>query len=71
MFIGGTALSFYATDPVATWIAGGPGTLGIIGFFLGLLGMTIVSKVYDTINSVEGKYVAFAIKEWIIKKWGA
>ena len=68
MFVGGVALSFYSTDPVAGWIGGAPDTVGLVGFFLGLLGMTIVSKVYDTINSVEGKYIAETIVSWVTRK---
>jgi len=71
MFIGGVAVSFYSTDPVASWINGGPQTMGLVGFFLGLLGMTVVSKLYEVINSIETKFVVEAIKEWVMKKWGA
>lgn len=68
MFIGGTAVSFYATDPVAKWIDGGSSTIGIIGFFLGLLGMTVVGKVYEIIQSLDAKKMGADIWAWVVKK---
>lgn len=71
MFIGGTAGSFYATAPVADWIGGGPNTVGLIGFFLGLLGMTIVGKCYEAIQSMDAKQIGADIWAWITHKWRA
>lgn len=71
MFIGGTAMSFYSTIPVADWIGGGPDTVGLIGFFLGLLGMTVVSKVYEVIQSMDAAKIGADIWEWVKKKFNA
>lgn len=71
MFIGGTALSYYSTDPVATWIGGGPQTLGLVGFFLGLLGMTIVGKFYEAFQAMDAKKMGEDIWAWFVKKWSA
>jgi hypothetical protein len=71
MFIGGTALSFYATDPVANWVGGGGSIFGLVGFLLGLIGMTIVAKIYEVIQLLDSKQIAKDVWEWVVKKWGA
>jgi hypothetical protein len=71
MFIGGAALSYYSTDPAAIWIGGGPETLGLVGFALGLLGMTVVSKVYEVFQSLDSKQIGADIWAWFVRKWGA
>ena len=71
MFVGGTALSYYSTEPVGHWIGGGPETLGLVGFFLGLLGMTVVGKFYEAIQSLDTKQMGQDIWAWFVKKWSA
>lgn len=71
MFIGGAALSYYSTETVARWIGGGPDTVGLVGFFLGLLGMTIMSKVYEAIQALDGNQIAADFRAWAARKWGA
>lgn len=71
MFVGGAALSYYSTDPVAAWIGGGIDTLGLVGFFLGLLGMTIVAKVYEAFQALDSKQIAGDVWAWVVRKWGA
>lgn len=68
MFVGGTAVSFYSTVPAADWIGGGQDTIGLVGFFLGLLGMTIVSKVYEIIQALDSKKMGADIWAWVVKK---
>lgn len=71
MFVGGASLSYYSTEAVARWIEGGADTVGLVGFFLGLLGMTLVSKLYEAIQAIDGKQIADAFRAWISRKWGA
>ena len=71
MFVGGAALSYYSTEPVAEWVGGGPQTLGLIGFTLGLLGMTLVSKVYEAIQAIDSKVLSDKAVAWLAKKWSA
>lgn len=70
MFVGGAAVSFYSTGPIGTWI-GGTGLEGLIGFFSGLLGMTVVAKLYEVIQAVDAKSVAADLWAWAKRKWGA
>lgn len=71
MFVGGVALSYNGTTPVCRWIGGGPETLGLVGFFLGLLGMAVVSKIYEAIQSLDTKKMGEDIWAWFVRKWGA
>jgi sulfite exporter TauE/SafE len=71
MFVGGAALSYYSTESVARWIGGGIDTVGLVGFFLGLLGMTIMSKVYEAIQALDSKQLAADFRNWAARKWGA
>ena len=70
MFVGGASLSYYSTSPLAEWI-GGKGLEGLIGFFTGLLGMTLVAKVYEVIAVVDAKEVGREMIAWAKRKWGA
>lgn len=71
MFVGGTALSYFSTAPMARWINGGEDVQGIVGFALGLLGMTIVAKFYEAFNSIDAKKMGEDIWAWFVKKWSA
>lgn len=71
MFIGGGGLSFYSTEPVAKWIGGEAEISGLVGFFLGLLGMTIVAKVYEAFQALDAKQMGADIWAWFVRKWGA
>lgn len=64
MFVGGAAVSYYSTGPLADWI-GGRGIEGLVGFFSGLLGMTIVAKVYEIIQMVDAKQVSERFMSWL------
>jgi hypothetical protein len=71
MFVGGAALSYYSTAPVAHWIGGGSEMNGLVGFFLGLLGMTVVSKVYEAVQALDAKRIGNELWDWLMKKWSA
>ena len=68
--IGGAALSYYATTPFATWV-GARDAEGLVGFFVGMFGMAIVSKIFEVIQAADAKLIAGDVWEWIKRKWGA
>lgn len=70
MFVGGAAVSYYSTGPLAEWI-GGRGIEGLIGFFAGLLGMTLVAKAYEVIQALDAKQISADLWAWFKRKWGA
>lgn len=61
MCIGGAALSFYGTIPAAAWV-GLPDAEGLVGFLIGLFGMSIMAKVYEGIQATSAGDVIDAIK---------
>lgn len=65
MCIGGAALSYYGTTPVAVWA--GTNAEGLIGFLIGLFGMAIMAKGYEVIQAMQAGDIVEAIK----RKWGA
>lgn len=64
MLLAGTALSWYATEPLANWADMNVGTTG---FFLGVFGMALVAKVFDLIAET---HVSEIIVEWVRKFLG-
>lgn len=64
MLIAGTALSRYSTEPLAKWAGMNEGQAG---FFLGLFGMAVVIKIFDTIEKTQ---VADIFMEWARKTLG-
>ena len=70
MAIGGAALSYFASDPVAVWL-NVPQALGLVGFLIGLFGMAIVAKVYEVLQLLDAKQIATDIWETVKRKWGA
>ena len=70
MAVGGAALSFFATTPLAEWLAA-PKAEGVIGFFIGLFGMAIVAKVYEVLILLDAKKISTDLWETLKRKWGA
>ncbi len=70
MFVGGCALSYYSTIPLAAWV-GGSGLEGLISFLCGLFGMMVVSKVYEVLQLMDAKQIASDVWNAIKRKWGA
>ena len=70
MAIGGAALSYFGTSPLASWMAA-QNAEGVIGFFIGLFGMAIVSKVYEVIQMMDAKQIAADTWRMVKRKWGA
>jgi len=70
MAIGGCALSYYASTPVASWI-GVRDADGLIGFMIGLFGMAIMSKIYEIVTVADASQMSKDIWELIKRKWNA
>ena len=70
VFVGGCALSYYSTGPLAKWI-GGTDLAGLISFICGLLGMTIVAKVYEVLQLLDARQIATDVWAAVKRKWGA
>ena len=70
MCIGGSCLSYYATTPVATWV-GLQAAEGLVGFLIGLFGMSIAAKVYEIIGFLDADRAAKEFWDWLSRKWKA
>jgi len=70
MCIGGSALSYYATSPVAVWV-GLPNAEGLVGFLIGLFGMSIAAKIYEVIAFLDAQKAATELWDWLSRKWKA
>lgn len=49
-------MSYFGTPVAATWI-GMVNAEGLVGFLIGLFGMSVVSKFYEVIQAVDPKAV--------------
>lgn len=63
MFAAGWALSVFCAPSVATWLNLAQ---GFTGFLLGLFGIAVVDKLFDTWN----RFDASTLLVSILKKWG-
>jgi len=70
MALGGSCLSYFATSPVAAWLDIN-NTEGLIGFIIGLFGMSIVAKGYELIQVVDAKQAMGIFLDWLARKWRA
>ena len=70
MALGGAALSYFASDNLASWL-NVPEALGLVGFLIGLFGMAIVAKVYEVVQMLDATKIASDAWETIKRKWGA
>lgn len=70
MAAGGAALSYFASDLIAKWLAV-PDALGLVGFLTGLFGMAIVAKVYEVIQLIDAKQISIDVWDTVKRKWGA
>lgn len=70
MAVGGAALSYFGTTPLAEWMQA-PKAEGVIGFFIGLFGMAIVAKIYEVLQLMDAKQIAADLWETVKRKWGA
>ena len=69
MVTGGCALSFFGTIPLAKYL-GMAEAQGLVGFFVGLFGMAIVSKVYELVHTFNASAVGQALIDAARKKLG-
>lgn len=70
VFFGGSAVSWYSSDAISKWI-GNNNIDGLVHFWVGILGMTIVSKLYEVVQAQDPNKIAEAIVAWWKRKWGA
>lgn len=70
MFLGGCVLSYVATPWLAAYLEVGPKGEGVVGFLVGLFGMTTVAKVYDLFESIEMREIWVALRDFLRKKLG-
>jgi hypothetical protein len=57
MALGGIALSYYGTSPAAAYV-GMHNAEGLLGFVIGMFGMSLAAKVYETIGAIDAKQLA-------------
>lgn len=70
MGVGGAALSYYATTPVAVWVKVGDAE-GLVGFLIGMFGMAIISKIYEVVALLDAKQIAIDLWATVKRKLGA
>jgi hypothetical protein len=69
--VGGISLAYYATPATATWLhAATPEGSGLVGFVIGLFGMTLVSKVQEVLQALDAKQAAADIWATAKKRLG-
>jgi hypothetical protein len=64
MAIGGLALSYYGTTPAANFVGMGSAE-GLVGFVIGMFGMSLAAKVYETIGAIDAKQLAADLTGWL------
>ena len=64
MAIGGCALSAFGTTPAATWV-GLANAEGLVGFLIGLFGMSIVAKLYEVIQAIQPPLLLEKFFNWV------
>jgi hypothetical protein len=70
MAASGAVVSYFVSEELATWL-NVPKAIGMVGFFTGLFGMAIVSKLYEIVQMVDAKQIASDLWEVVKRKWGA
>ena len=63
--IGGSVASYYAAAPFASWLAPGANLVGFAGFQIGIFGMAIGVKIFETIQSFD---LQARIGRWLDKR---
>lgn len=53
--VGGSTASYYGAAALAAWIAPRADIVGFVGFLMGVFGMAIGSKIFETIQSFDLK----------------
>jgi hypothetical protein len=70
MFLGGCVLSYFATPWLTAFMEMGEKGEGLIGFLVGLFGMTTVAKTYDLLEVIEVGQIWRALLDFIRKRLG-
>jgi hypothetical protein len=69
MAAGGAGMSYYATVPSAAWLQVQDAE-GLVGFLIGLFGMAVVAKAYETFQALDAKMVAADLWAEVKKRFG-
>jgi hypothetical protein len=69
-FLGGVASAWFGTLPTAELFEMGPKWHGVLGLLLGLLSMSVVSKIVATIDALNPAEIARALMESLRKRLG-
>ena len=70
LVVGGAALSYFGTTPCAA-LVGVKDAEGLLGFLIGLFGMGLVTKVYESLQAVDARSIASKVTQWIGNRFGA
>lgn len=70
MFLGGCVLSYIATPWLTAYLEVGAKGEGLVGFLLGLFGMTTVAKLYDLFESIDVREIWIALRDFLRKRLG-
>lgn len=69
MTAGGVSLSYYATPPSAAWLQM-TSAEGLVGFVIGLFGMTLAAKVYEALQALDAEAIAKDLWKALKKRLG-
>jgi hypothetical protein len=69
MVAGGVALSYWGT-PTAAIHLGVTNAEGLVGFLIGLFGMSVVAKLHEVLASLKAELAVGTLMDWIRKNLG-
>lgn len=71
MVLGGLACAFYGADLIAEYLGISVKGVGLIGFLVGMFGMTILHKIFEGFAALDAKSMAADVWDWFARKWKA
>lgn len=71
LVLGGVACAYYGAELVAEYMDVKNSALGLVGFALGLFGMSLLSKVFEGLAALDAKRMATDAWDWFVRKWKA
>ena len=70
MVLGGSALSFFASDPLADYLKA-QSSIGLLGFLVGVFGMSLIQLVWEAVQAIDAKQISKDAVALVKKKWNA
>lgn len=67
--IGGCAVAFYGTHPVATYFSWND-YQGLVGLLVGLFAMSIIAKLWEIVDGIQAREVFGTLRDWVRSKAG-